>query len=182
MALPLAVLIDGQDATCVDVLDRGLHYGDGLFETIACRAGRARFLDLHLQRLTEGCTRLGIRYQGFPALAAQIRGLAATQPGSILKLILTRGSATARGYGAQGDEAARTVLLQYRWPEEALAPWERGIAARTANGPSGRESGPGGAEASESPGAGPDPWRMDRPCDTGSPWSSVAPDGWSQAR
>jgi hypothetical protein len=32
----------------ISALDRGLHFGDGVFETIACRGGRARFLSLHL--------------------------------------------------------------------------------------------------------------------------------------
>ena len=124
----------GGEAQGLDVLDRGLHYGDGLFETIACRAGQPRFLELHLQRLLEGCDRLGIRYQDFPGLAAQIRELAAARPACIIKLILTRGSATARGYGPQGDEQPRTVLLQYPWPPEDPALWAGGVAVRTAEG------------------------------------------------
>ncbi len=131
---PILTLLDGQPATTIDVLDRGLHYGDGLFETIACRAGHARFLDLHLRRLTEGCARLQIHCTDMPALAARIRALAATQPACLIKLILTRGAATARGYAAQGDERAHTVLLQYPWPAEDPALWEHGIAARTASG------------------------------------------------
>ncbi len=131
---PLLVQIDGRPARSIDALDRGLHYGDGLFETIACRGGQARFLDLHLQRLAEGCARLAIQYQDFAALGAQIRTVAATQSDCLIKLILTRGSATARGYGAHGDEVARTVLLQYRWPPPDPDAWERGIAVRSAQG------------------------------------------------
>jgi 4-amino-4-deoxychorismate lyase len=130
----LVIVRAGEQAPSLDVLDRGLHYGDGLFETIACRSGRARFLDLHLQRLTEGCARLGIAYQDFPGLAAQIRALAASQPVSLIKLILTRGRATARGYGAQGDEQPHAVLLQYAWPPEDAAWWQDGVAVRTAQG------------------------------------------------
>ena len=131
---PILVLVDGRRAMGLTVLDRGLHYGDGLFETIACRNAQACFLEHHLQRLAEGCARLSIRYEDFPQLAAKIRELAATQPRSIIKLILTRGSATARGYGAQGDERAHTVLLQYPWPPEDPAPWERGVVVRSAVG------------------------------------------------
>jgi 4-amino-4-deoxychorismate lyase len=131
---PILVQIDGQESAGLDVLDRGLHFGDGLFETIACRAGQPRFLALHLQRLAEGCARLGIPYAQFPALAAQIRELAARQADGIIKLILTRGSATARGYAPQGDEAARTILLQYHWPAEDPACWQSGVAVRTARG------------------------------------------------
>jgi 4-amino-4-deoxychorismate lyase len=134
MSAPILVQVDGEAAAAIDVLDRGLHYGDGLFETIACRAGLARFVDLHLQRLADGCARLGIRFENFPQLGLRIEELAARQANSIIKLIVTRGSATARGYGAHGDEAARTVLLQYRWPPEDPAHWERGIAVRTARG------------------------------------------------
>jgi 4-amino-4-deoxychorismate lyase len=133
-AAPILVQIDGQESAAVDVRDRGLHYGDGLFETIACRAGQARFLELHLQRLADGCARLGIAYAPLPALAAQIREVAARQADGIIKLILTRGNATARGYGAQGDEVARTILLQYRWPPEDPACWQQGVAVRRARG------------------------------------------------
>ena len=59
-------------------LDRGLHFGDGLFETIACRNGRARFLDLHLERLDAGCERLQIDPGDVAALArANVETLAA---------------------------------------------------------------------------------------------------------
>jgi 4-amino-4-deoxychorismate lyase len=117
----------------LDVLDRGLHYGDGLFETIACRAGQPRFLALHLQRLTEGCERLGIHPLDFPQLTTQIRALAATQPAGIIKLIVTRGS-TARGYAPQGAGPPHTLLLPYPWPAEDPALWEQGVAVRTAQG------------------------------------------------
>jgi len=131
---PIVALIDGQPAGSVDVLDRGLHYGDGLFETIACCARHARFLALHLQRLGEGCARLGIECPELSGLAAQVRTVAAAQPAGIIKLIVTRGSATARGYGAHGDERTRTILLQYPWGAEDPVPWEHGIAVRTASG------------------------------------------------
>jgi 4-amino-4-deoxychorismate lyase len=134
MSAPLLVRVDGQAVGVLDALDRGLHYGDGLFETIACRTGQPSFLDLHLKRLTHGCAQLAIHYPDSAALAAQIRELAASQPACIIKFIVTRGSATARGYGAQGDERARTVLLQYAWPPEDPACWARGVSVRTARG------------------------------------------------
>jgi 4-amino-4-deoxychorismate lyase len=131
---PLQVLIEGEPALGIDVLDRGLHYGDGLFETIACRDGHARFLELHLQRLAAGCERLRIRHPDRTGLAGQIRALAATASACIIKLIVTRGSATARGYGAHGDEQTRTIVLQYPWAAADPAPWEHGIVARIAQG------------------------------------------------
>ena len=40
----MSVLVNGRPGNTLDVLDRGLQYGDGLFETIAIRAGRPRLL------------------------------------------------------------------------------------------------------------------------------------------
>ena len=42
--------------------DRGLAYGDGVFETVLVRDGTPLLWDAHLARLTRGCERLG-----FPA-------------------------------------------------------------------------------------------------------------------
>ena len=44
-ALLASTLIDGVAATTVSVDERALHYGDGLFETMSCRAGRVRWFD-----------------------------------------------------------------------------------------------------------------------------------------
>jgi len=59
---PLAILVDGETAGAAThwALDRGLHYGDGLFETMLVRDSRVRFEALHRARLAEGCRRLHI--------------------------------------------------------------------------------------------------------------------------
>ncbi|MDP6437988.1 MAG: aminotransferase class IV, partial [Gammaproteobacteria bacterium] len=91
-----AWLVNGSPGESVPVDDRGLAYGDGLFETIAIRAGQPRFLDAHLERLQQGCDRLGIPYPGNERLEADIRLLGDCQHGT-LKILLTRGSGP-RGY------------------------------------------------------------------------------------
>lgn len=48
------------DEARIDPTDRGFLLGDGLFETMAIRGGRVRFLDRHLARLWEGCRVLGV--------------------------------------------------------------------------------------------------------------------------
>ena len=60
----MRVLVDGRAEGRVDPLDRGLHYGDGLFETLAVTGDRPRFFDWHLERLNEGARRL-YRRAGF---------------------------------------------------------------------------------------------------------------------
>ncbi len=52
------ILINGKREDRVDIADRGLQYGDGLFETLAVNDGQAIALDRHLQRLQLGCGRL----------------------------------------------------------------------------------------------------------------------------
>ena len=47
----------------VPVMDHGLLYGMGLFETFRTYGGKPYGLELHLKRLSEGCRLLGIPYQ-----------------------------------------------------------------------------------------------------------------------
>ena len=53
-------LVNGSESAGISTDDRGLQYGDGLFETMAAVGGRVRRLSAHLARLAEGCRRLGI--------------------------------------------------------------------------------------------------------------------------
>ena len=80
MAMPGASLINGVAGDLLSIEDRGLAYGDGLFETIAVHNGRAQLLDLHLQRLQQSCLRLAIHLDR-AALSLEINDiLKAAQP------------------------------------------------------------------------------------------------------
>jgi 4-amino-4-deoxychorismate lyase len=114
-----AWLVNGSPGESVPVDDRGLAYGDGLFETIAIRAGQPRFLDAHLERLQQGCDRLGIPYPGNERLEADIRLLGDCQHGT-LKILLTRGSGP-RGY-APPEVATVTRILGLTESEADLTP------------------------------------------------------------
>lgn len=52
-------LVEPAQAT-IGVLDHGLLYGDGVFETLRVRNGRIFRVDAHLERLEDGCLRLEI--------------------------------------------------------------------------------------------------------------------------
>lgn len=116
----------------VSPLDRGLHFGDGLFETIACRRGRARFLSLHLERLMAGCERLRIDLGNPGELRRSLEGVAAAADTSLIKLIVTRGEAVARGYARSGSETATRIVLRYPWPKENPAAQREGVSVRFA--------------------------------------------------
>ena len=126
------VLLNGSSAREVSPFDRGLHFGDGLFETIACRRGRPRFLTLHLERLRLGCERLGIETGGLPDIQTEVRALASEVDNAIIKVILTRGTALARGYQASGREKATRITFRYAWPKETATESQVGIRVRTA--------------------------------------------------
>jgi 4-amino-4-deoxychorismate lyase len=129
---PAAVWVNGRPGGGLSPLERGLHYGDGLFETIACVGGRPRFVDLHLARLRAGCGRLGIEFPALEQLRREILEVAAGTGRSIIKLLLTRGPAVARGYGTTGTEQPTRLTLRYGWEEEDPRLVADGVRVRTA--------------------------------------------------
>jgi 4-amino-4-deoxychorismate lyase len=129
-AVPQLIWINGVPGHEVTVLDRGLQYGDGLFETMACQSGRVRFLPLHLERLRHGCARLGLRTLEVQPLTREIEAFAAGGADATLKLILTRGAALARGYAVQGHEEPTRILMRYAPAPDAAA--EAGVRVRLA--------------------------------------------------
>lgn len=124
-----AAWIDGQPADVLPLTDRGLHYGDGLFETMAVLDGRIQRLGLHLDRLQEGCSRLRLAAPDRAPLERELRHAAQGQARAVLKLLLTRGSG-GRGYRPTEDAAALRILLRYPWPDYPAAWSEQGIELR----------------------------------------------------
>jgi len=113
--------INGHATDQVASSDRGLMYGDGLFETITCVAARPRWLALHLQRLRRGCERLQLPFADFEALGAEIQTMANGPGRCIVKLILTRGPARQRGYRPDGNETPTRILTRHEWPAAVAA-------------------------------------------------------------
>jgi 4-amino-4-deoxychorismate lyase len=114
----VTVLVNGKAGPGeISPLERGLHFGDGVFETIACRNGRPRFLQLHLLRLALGCDRLRIQQPDPHSVADDVLKLAREGGDAIVKLLVTRGVATARGY-ATSNESATRIAIRYPWPHE----------------------------------------------------------------
>jgi 4-amino-4-deoxychorismate lyase len=106
----LSVWINGRRRTMLDCRDRGLQYGDGIFETMRVRGGQVRFLDLHLDRLYLGCRKLRIEAPERSDLQRELAHLAGQRRDAILKLIITRGSGP-RGYRPSGDERCRRIAF-----------------------------------------------------------------------
>lgn len=129
---PELLRVNGRAVQEVSVLDRGLHYGDGLFETIACLGGRPRFLPRHLRRLASGCARLGLALGDLAPLSREVCEMAAGTERAIIKVLVTRGMALARGYACTGAETPTRITLRYAWPAEDPALSEQGVRVRIA--------------------------------------------------
>jgi 4-amino-4-deoxychorismate lyase len=54
------IWLDGERCTALPMPNRGLDFGDGLFETILVRRGQPFFVELHLERLSLGLRALAI--------------------------------------------------------------------------------------------------------------------------
>lgn len=124
------ILVDGTACDTVPVSDRGLAYGDGLFETIALVDGRPRHWDRHYARLHHGADRLGI---ACPEAALWLEDLQSLQAATadrraVLKLTLTRGSGP-RGYRPPLAAAPRRIVQVDPWAAPAPALARDGIRA-----------------------------------------------------
>lgn len=122
------MLIDGVPSEKLPATDRGLAYGDGLFETIRIQRGRPLFLEAHLQRLLTGCQRLGIDTD-LPQWRCWIeRSLQEPVTAGVLKLIVTRGSG-GRGYRPPEPAQPRCIISLHELPGPADRDPCRGINA-----------------------------------------------------
>lgn len=126
---PLAITVNGEETDRLPAADRGLHFGDGVFETMAVRDGSPRMLDRHLDRLSEGAARLGFTPPDRETLRAEALALGARADRAVLKLIVTRGSG-GRGYAPPAASAARRVLILGPWRGRPDSEYRDGAAVR----------------------------------------------------
>lgn len=107
----------------VSVNDRGLQFGDGLFETLRADSGRVHFLDEHLDRLAASSQALRLPFASFPWSERLQQLLAANGllggPARI-KILLTRGAAPGLGL----PRASRPTLVIWASPYTPPTPAE----------------------------------------------------------
>lgn len=124
--MTIAILVNGSKPPdlnhAVAANDRGLHYGDGVFETALLNEGSVRFLDAHLERLVQGCERLGIAPPPIRTLRSEIDTVTTNLRSGVLKLIITRGVAQSRGYRPQSASASTRIVALHAAPNEAQPP------------------------------------------------------------
>ena len=116
----MSTWVNGRRGTKIDARDRGLQYGDGLFETMRVRAGGVRLLEFHLDRLLAGCRSLEIAGPSLPVLRRELARAAALRGEGIVKLIVTRGPAR-RGYRPTGSDRCTRILVSQGLPPAVRA-------------------------------------------------------------
>ena len=131
------MLINGVSADLISATDRSLHYGDGVFETVAVRDGRLELWSAHIRRLQRGCERLGFSAPDPELLAGEALRLAHSRERGVLKIIVSRGSG-GRGYRPPKNPSPTRLLSLHPWPEWPDERCSQGIQARICAIPLGR--------------------------------------------
>lgn len=127
--------VDGEPTQMLCLPDRGLDFGDGLFETFLLAQGRLFYSEHHLLRLE-----LGLRKLGFPECLGRVENQLQSVlqeltlrdvPQAVLRLTVTRGSGQ-RGYAPPTDTRPRIIIVvtprAQNWRLQS-APANLGVAA-----------------------------------------------------
>ena len=117
----MSTWINGRARATIASDDRGLTYGDGVFETMRVRRRGIRLLDYHLERLGDACRRLVMNAPNGARLRSELVRIAARRPEAVLKLIVTRGVGP-RGYRPSGRERCTRVISLHALPPAAAQP------------------------------------------------------------
>lgn len=125
----MSVWINGRRCSSLSYRDRGLQYGDGVFETMRVRRRGIRLLDLHLDRLYRSCRRLKIQVPKALVVRRELERIAAGRKQGILKLIVTRGRG-ARGYRPSGRERATRIVTLEALPRAISAEAAKAVRLR----------------------------------------------------
>lgn len=107
----IKTLVNGEATASITVTDRGLQFGDGVFETIRIHQGRPIWWQQHIDRLLDGCSRL--HFPSLPdveTLQKEANKLLAGSENGALKIIITRGNSSS-GYAPAADSITNRILI-----------------------------------------------------------------------
>lgn len=120
------MLIDGQPRDTVAAADRGLLYGDGLFETIRFEGGAAPLWPRHMQRLALGCQRLRLPAPDAALLWREAQAVLQGRAQAVVRITLTRGVG-ARGYAMPPTPQATRIVAAFPLPALDAAGYRDGV-------------------------------------------------------
>ncbi len=122
-------LVNGIPRDQVSILDRGLQFGDGLFETLAVVDNKVCLWERHMRRLQAGCNRLGIPAPDLPLLHQEAMQLVMDERQAALKIVITRG-ASERGYKPAAGVSPARVFSLFSWDGPCFDPVRISVSNR----------------------------------------------------
>lgn len=108
-------LVNGQPGDSVSVLDRGLSYGDGLFETIRFIGKAAPLWDRHMRRLAAGAERLRLPMPDPLLLWQEAQQVKEDLSHAVVRITLTRGVGE-RGYAMPAQPEETRIVAAFPMP------------------------------------------------------------------
>lgn len=124
------MLVNGKNTSEINVNNRGLAYGDGVFSTIKVEFGQVQLWSLHLARLQKSATLLHFPDVDWGLLSQEIKTFATQlmlESEAVIKLILMR-STGGRGYSINGCMKVDRILTSHKLPSHYKQWQTQGIA------------------------------------------------------
>ena len=122
-------LVNGEISTFVHSANRGLNYGDGLFETLHVHQGRPRRWQAHMDRLGAGCEQLGLDMPPQAILLREVQTVSAGLSEAVVKIIITR-AGQGRGYMPPETTDSTRIVSSHIYPDGVLEQAREGVRAR----------------------------------------------------
>lgn len=124
----MQTLVNGLPKNEISIMDRGLLYGDGAFETLLVINGRVTLFDQHLDRLARACQFLKLKFSAVK-ITEELTQLCQHSSGRLVaKIIITRG-AGGRGYAPNSDTDGCRIIQLFDQQGELTQQNEKGISA-----------------------------------------------------
>jgi len=120
------MLIDGQPGDTISARDRGLSYGDGLFETICFVDEVAPLWSRHMQRMQLGCERLGLPMPDAALIWREAMVVTCGLSQSVLRITFTRGVGE-RGYAWPAALQPTRIVAAFPMPPLTVDAYTQGI-------------------------------------------------------
>jgi 4-amino-4-deoxychorismate lyase len=124
------LLVNGEPDGGIPADDRGLLYGDGLFETVRFHRGRAPLWSLHMDRLRRGCAALDLPDPDPEQLLAECFSVAGADGDCAVRITWTRGRG-GRAYVPPRDPRPTRIVMRRELPADLEIQRSQGIGLVT---------------------------------------------------
>ncbi|WOH37968.1 aminodeoxychorismate lyase [Thalassotalea fonticola] len=106
----------------VDIKDRSIAFGDGVFTTAKVVDGEVEHLSGHIQRLKQGCRKLNITEPDFQQVSSEMIKAAKTHLLATVKVVVSAGE-SSRGYARDANQQPTVMVTSAAFPKHYLG-WQ----------------------------------------------------------